>query len=133
MTDSPGKEAVLHLIRRKTWASSRNLYRILIDGHDRGAIRSGQTIDLSIPLGEHELRLAIAESPDPFTANQLGHLFASRPVQIRAQEGQVIEFVCGPGRPAFFPFARVRGEEQPDIMLKPKPPHITRRTWHTYD
>ena len=107
-------------------------YLIFVDGQERSEIRNGQTVDVAVPPGANEVRLAVAKSKDPFALNNMGHLCASRPCAFVADENQTVRFLCGPGKAAFFPFSRF-GEDQPDVMLKPEPPRITWRTWRTYE
>lgn len=123
---------VLRVIRRKTLVAARgNTYRVLIDDREQGVVHNGEMVDIPIQAGRHEFQLVIAGAPYPPQANRMGHMLASRPVEIMAHE--ILEFVCGPGAADFFPFSRVDGKVRPDIMLKPKPSRVTRHTWRSYD
>lgn len=127
----PGK-TLLKLWRRKSWNQFLAQFQVMLDGIELGLIRNGEKAEFIIDPGQHELRLLAG--PHPLTPGPLGHLGASRPVQFSGEEGQVVEFVCGPGPMARLPLARVPDPERtPDLILKPKPPRVTRRTWNTYD
>lgn len=129
----PEGTAIIRLIRRKMLLTLRmDDFTVLVDGQEVGLVRNGETVDLPVTPGERRLQLASRRADNPLTPDALGHLHASRPLEFVASEGQVVEFLCGPGAAAGFAFSRVKGEEKPNIMLKPKPAEVTWRTWRTY-
>ena len=130
----PEGPTILRLIRRRLEIINLAMddFTVLVDGQEVGVVRNGETVELPVTPGEHRLQLASRRANDSLTPDALRHLHASRPVKFVASGGQVVEFLCGPGAASGFAFSRVKGEEKPNIMLKPKPTEVTWRTWRTY-
>jgi hypothetical protein len=61
---------------------------VRIDGESAGLIAQGETWDFSVRPGEHRVRLTI----DRF--------FTSRERVVRLRDGELAEFICGPGGPS---------------------------------
>ena len=109
--------------------SRGNSYIVLVDGQELGSLRVGKMAEFPVPPGQHNLQVTIGEVEDPTTPDKNGHVFASHPVNFTVEDGQTVEFMCGPGPTFFQPFRRVHGDQHPDVMLKPK---IEGASWRTY-
>lgn len=127
--------ATLILERRKNQLYARLArFRVMLDGVEVGEIGNGETCRFPIAPGKHKLQLLVAGASDPLKPTPLGHIHASRPADFTVGDEQTVSFICGPGPMSRLPMARVPDPERtPDLMLKPRPPRLTRRTWNRYE
>jgi hypothetical protein len=74
--------------RRVPWRNRLAKYRVEIDGHVVGSIAQGETRDFTVLPGEHTIRM----SSD--------RIFTSPERTVSLDEGELVEFLCGPGGPS---------------------------------
>lgn len=81
------QDAVIVLSRKQwSWRDGLRGYAVMIDGKQVAKVRRGQTVDVRIAPGRHEIFLQISWCRSPS-------------IQVDAHSGEVIKMYCQPGGP----------------------------------
>ena len=68
-SDASGTPGVLEIVRvRQAWRDRARRYAVLVDGSPAGELSNGQTLQLSLPAGQHTVQARIGPTGSPVTA-----------------------------------------------------------------
>jgi hypothetical protein len=85
----PGSDALIIISRsRGAWRDIARSYRVMLDGDQVAKVRRGQTVELPVTPGRHEVFLQIDWCSSPV-------------VEVDAHPREIIKMICEPGGNAF--------------------------------
>jgi len=79
--------AIVLTRKRRAWRDGARGYQVMLDGEQVAMIKRGQTLELPVAPGRHEILLKVSWCHSPV-------------VEVDARPGEVIHMFCQPGGPA---------------------------------